>query len=255
MYTQETNKIRLAMWQVYLNHCVGEISGDGVYYKGEYKTFVDENFGNKYRIRMSGNESEQWNNAKRRILFILPSPVEGNDESSRFKDTYNRDMTHSSDGNLAFTDRVNANILKIAAGLQTITSKGYTPFDAVNNIEYVDKLWQETAVARINVVKDYSDIIDLEEQLTLSLKYFSSMLQGQIRELNPNIIVSCLGERNQELMQRCFADIQKVNDKVYYSQTENVWIIDSYDLASEEYSEEAIYNQIMIAFHEVIPPA
>lgn len=262
MYTTEDYKMMLAMWQVHLNRCIGEISADGIYYKGEYQNLVD-NFGNKYRLRISGNEAEQWNNAERRILFICKSPLQGIRSGSRFKDTVNQDLTHNTDGNLAFPNRFNSDILRLAAGLQTVTSDGFTPYNEVNSIEYLDKMWQQTAVARINVIKDFADIITIKDKLPLAIKYFGKMLRKQIEMLDPNIIVCARDLRDMlcHIFDNCYGDfvyfhqkpkIEKVSiegiqdrrkrldaiNKTYdlnrynfwvsYSRTHNVWVINSY---------------------------
>ena len=74
MYSSQDNQLILDKWAERAHtRNEGEISPDGVYYKGERHQY--ESDGKIYCEREPGNEDALWNSAKRRILFISKAPT------------------------------------------------------------------------------------------------------------------------------------------------------------------------------------
>ena len=57
------------------------------------------------------------------------------------------------DGSLSFKGRFVNNMLRLAAGIASLSKDGFVDYGTVNNIDYADNVWEQTAVARINVKK------------------------------------------------------------------------------------------------------
>lgn len=246
MYSFEENKKILNKWSAKseeLHH--GDVSSDGVYYKGNLYHNTDSD----QMWRYAGKEDEQWSKAKRRILFVSKEPNEGNNAY----DMRAIDLTTNVDGSLSFGCRFNKNLLRITTGLSTLTKSGYDPFDKVNDVAYVNKIWQETAIARINLKKHSGGSTTDLDKLFKDVVTYKSLILEQLHLLSPNIIVCCGGSSRimkfiiEEFLNEKPEELKSETDNwIYYSPNKDIWVIDSYHLNPRNNStDEALYDNIM----------
>lgn len=253
MYSFEENEKILSKWeQISEARGDGSVSPDGVYYKGDYHKW--ESDGKTYSERNRGNEDEQWNTAKRRVLFVSK---DSNEEDNAY-DMRCCDLTHDFNGNLRFKWRFVKNMLRINAGLQSVSSKSFIPYSDINNIEVVDKIWDESAVARINV-KKHSGGSSLSnaalKQVLSENSPYAELIEGQLNLLDANIIVCCGGRGilKDFVINHCYSDAVKENWWVYYSPNHNVWIIDSFHMNPRNATtDEGLYTDMMKNFQEAL---
>ena len=146
-------------------------------------------------------------------------------------------------------------MLRITAGLATISAEGYLPWDKVNDVTFCDKVWNETAVARINLKKnDGGASIDTAVLASFAEKY-KDLIVSQIKLHDANIIVCCGGSSyiKNFVVDNIYNDAEKLNNWIYYSQSKNVWIIDSYHMNPRSATtDEALYNDMMSNFNEAL---
>lgn len=249
MYTFEENKKILDKWYNY-DITKGEISPDGVYYKG--KTYTTD-YGQVWRE--PGKEDEQWNISSRKILFISKDP----NEVDNPYDMRGPDLTQNPDGTLSFGCRFNNNLLRITAGLQTISESFYEPYDSINNIQKLHDIWQQAATARINVKKHSGGNRISNFELEKWIKEYQPFILEQISLLDPHIIVCCGG--SGIIKEFVVSEYLKENDSmklkspednwIYYSPKYKKWVIDSYHLNPHgNISDYNLYNNIMSFFQK-----
>lgn len=246
MYSFQDNELILDKWAKrakLINE--GEISPDGVYYKGPRYQF--ESNGKVFIERKRGSEDILWNNSTRRILYISKDPNEPNNPY----DMRCCELTHNPDGTLSFGCRFVNNMLRLTAGLASISKGGYINFDEINNIDYLDEIWEKTAVARINVKKHLGGSSISNKELSSAMENYSDYIIEQIRLLNANIIVCCGGSSiiKNFVVNNIYYDAEKINNWIYYSPIYNTWIIDSYHLNPRSATtDEAFYTDMMSNF-------
>lgn len=226
MYSFEENKKNLDAWKE-ISKNPDDVFDDGVFYKGKFERSKPG-----FSERQHGNEDTQWNEAKRRILFVTKDhPIENGAYDIRVCD-----FTHEEkEGNLSFQkDQFVKNMLRITAGLHYITAKSFLSYDKVNDIEFLDSSWDASAVARINVKKHGGSSrcpVSILRKVLTSQNY-AELIKQQINLLDANIIVCCGGSGiiKEFVISHCYPDAKQVNNRIYYSPIRNVWIIDSYHL-------------------------
>ena len=247
MYTFEKNKKILDKWY---NHDIskGEISPDGVYYKG--KTYTTD-YGQVWREL--GKEDEQWNTSSRRILFISKDP----NEVDNPYDMRGPDLTQNPDGTLSFGCRFNNNLLRITAGLHTISESYYEPYETINSIQKLNDIWQQAAVARINVKKHSGGNRISNSELKKWIKEYKTFILEQISLLDPHIIICCGGNGiikefviSEYLKEKDSNNLKSPDDNwIYYSSKYKKWVIDSYHLNPYgNISDHDLYHKIMMFF-------
>ena len=245
MYSSQDNQLILDKWAERAHtRNEGEISPDGVYYKGERHQY--ESDGKIYCEREPGNEDALWNSAKRRILFISKAP----NEPDNPYDMRCCELTHNPDGSLSFKGRFVNNMLRLSAGIASLSKDGFVDYGTVNNIDYADNVWEQTAVARINVKKHSGGPSISNQQLLSSLEAYKDLIVEQIKLHEANIIICCGGSSliKDFVVENVYNDAEKLNNWIYYSASHNVWIIDSYHLQARCTSDEELYNDMMTNF-------
>lgn len=245
-YSFEENELIVNMWRVLASKDGdGDVSADGVYYKGEL--YLQPNANQIWRH--PGDEDSQWVAAKRRILFVSKDL----NEYDNAYDLRGIDLTHNPDGSLSFGCRFNRNLLRIATGLSTICKDGYPSFEEVNDIEYVDKVWNETAVARINLKKHSGGPKCSDTILLKSINKYQGLILEQMKLLEPNIIVCCGGSGiikdfviEKFLKEKPEAIKSETDNWIYYSADKDIWVIDSYHMNPMGNStDQDLYENIM----------
>lgn len=227
----------------------GDISSDGVYYKGEL--YIDPNSNQMWRY--IGEEDKQWASAKRRILFVSKDL----NEADNAYDFRSIDLTHNTDKSLSFGCRFNNNLLRLTTGLSLLNQDGYPSYEEVNNIEYVNRIWDNTAIARINLKKHSGGPACPNPTLLDSINNYQDLILDQIKLLDPNIIVCCGGSGIikdfviEKYLGEKPASIKSNSDNwIYYSPSKDIWVIDSYHLNPRGYStDKDLYENIMKYFH------
>lgn len=246
MYSFQNNQLILDKWAKRAHiRKEGEISPDGVYYKGSRYHF--ESNGKIFCERERGDEDALWNNSLRRILFISKD----SNESSNPYDMRCCELTHNPDGSLSFGCRFVNNMLRLTAGLASLSKMGFITFDEINKIDYLDEIWEKTAVARINVKKHSGGPSISSKALSSAIEAYSDYIIEQILLLNANIIVCCGGSSiiKNFVVNNIYNDAERTNNWIYYSPIQNAWIIDSYHLQPRSATtDEALYTNIMSNF-------
>ena len=245
-YSYEENKKIIEKWRERATKDGdGDISPDGVYYKG--KLYLEPNSNQMWRY--TGEEDEQWAKAKRRILFVSKDM----NESNNAYDFRCLDLTHNPDGSLSFGCRFNNNLLRITTGISLLTKEGYPTYDEVNDIEYVNKVWKDTAIARINLKKHSGGSSCPNNILRESIDKYQDLILEQMKLLAPNIIVCCGGSGIikdfviEKFLEEKPEDLKSETDNwIYYSPNSDVWVIDSYHMNPMGHStDQDLYENIM----------
>ena len=157
-----------------------------LYYKGDRYIIASLNQFERSR----GEEDVIWNNSTNRILFITK-------ESNTADYPYDMrcvELTRNTDGTKSIGKRhFNRNLLRLSVGLSKINKNNFIPFAEVDNVEYLDKVWDEIAVARINIKKHGGapSSNNKELQKILDDEKYKDLLIRQIKLLNSNIIICC----------------------------------------------------------------
>lgn len=165
------------------------------------------------------------------------------------------EFTRNTDGTKSIGNRhFNRNLLRLSAGLSKINMNNFIPFTEIDNVEYLDKIWGEIAVARINIKKHGgapSSDNKIWEKILNDEKY-KDLLIRQIRLLNPNVIVCCdsPGIIIDFITENLFPEAKKLNNWIYFDEKTKTWIIHSYHLSYTQYpfadvNEEEVYSQMM----------
>ena len=255
MYSFDKNQQILDEWRkIARSEGYEDIFEDGVYYKGD--RYVIESL-NQYE-RSRGEEDRIWNNATKSFLFITK-------ESNTADYPYDMrcvELTRNTDGTKSIGKRhFNRNLLRLSAGLSKINKNNFIPFAEINNTEYLDKVWDEIAVARINIKKHGGapSSNNKELQKILDDEQYKDLLIRQIRLLNPNIIVCCdsPGIIKDFIIENLLPEAKKLNNWIYFDEKTKTWIIHSYHLSYTQYpfadvNEEELYSQMMDNFQKAL---
>ena len=234
MYTKEKNEELLSKWaQRAVENNDGEITPDGVYFKGELYDFYEGRNDYSQLWRKEGNEDCQWNNADRRILFVSKDPEEADNPYDR----RGPDLFRNPDNSVSFGGRFNKNMSRITAGLSKVSKDWFPTFEEVNNVEYVEDCWLNTAVARINLKKHSGGSTIANSTLKSAIEEYKDLIIAQLDLLSPNIIVCCGGSGIikdfiiQDYLKENPSSIKSPDDNwIYYSKDKDIWIIDSYHM-------------------------
>ena len=255
MYSFDKNQQILDEWRK-ISRLEGfeDIFEDGVYYKGD--RYLIESLNQFERSR--GEEDKIWNNATKRLLFITK-------ESNTADYPYDMrcfELTRNTDGTKSIGKRhFNRNLLRLSAGLSKINMNNFILFTEIDNVEYLDKVWDEIAVARINIKKHGGapSSNNKELQKILDDEKYRDLLIKQIRLLNPNIIICCdsPGIIKDFIIENLLPEAEKLNSWIYYDEKSKIWIIHSYHLSYTQYpfadvNEEELYSQLMKNFQEAL---
>lgn len=248
MYNFDKNQQILDEWRkIARSEGYEDIFEDGVYYKGD--RYVIEAF-NIYE-RSRGKEDVKWNNSTNRILFITK---ESNTADYPY-DIRCVELTRNTDGTKSIGNcHFNRNLLRLSAGLSKINMNNFIPFTEIDNVEYLDKVWDEIAVARININKHGGSPSSNNKELQKILddENYKDLLIRQIRLLNPIIIVRCdrRGIIKDFIIENLLPEAKKLNTWIYYDEKSKIWNIHSYHLSYTQYpyadvNEEELYSQMM----------
>lgn len=245
-YTQEDNDLIIQEWRKRAaERGDGDVSSDGIYYKGHLYKYDPAS----QIWRRSGDEDNQWYNAKRRILFVSK---ELNEKDNAY-DLRGIDLIHKYDETISFGCRFNNNVLRITTGISTISKDGYDSYKKVNDIDYVNSIWENTAVARINLKKHSGGPTTDLNKLFKDVEIYKDLILRQLNLLMPNIIVCCGGSSKimkfiiEEFLNEKPSDLKSETDNwIYYSPNKDIWVIDSYHMNPFGNStDEDLYNNIM----------
>lgn len=224
----------------------GDISSDGVYYKGAL--YLEPKSGQMWRH--ADKQDEQWNSAKRRILFISKDL----NEAENAYDIRGIDLTHKADGSLSFgSSRFNNNLLRLTVGLGAVNKDDFPTFEKVSDIEFIDKGWNNTAIARINLKKHSGGSKCANSTLQDSINRYGDLILEQLSLLSANIIVCCGGSGIikdfviKDFLNESPEDIKsKSNNWIYYSKDKDIWVIDSYHLQPYGHStDQDLYENVV----------
>lgn len=255
MYSKEKNDAILKKWNYRaLSNKDGEISPDGVYFKGELYNFYEGREDFTQMWRKPGEEDYQWNNSERRILFVSKDPEEPDNPYDR----RGPDLFRGKDDSLSFGCRFNRNMTRITTGISNVNEDWFPSFEDVNNVEYVEDCWLKAAVGRINLKKHGGGNKISNNVLQNAIKGYRDLILEQLNLLSPNIIICCgasgiikdfiisgyLKEDPEELK-------SPDDNWIYYSKNKGIWIIDSYHMNPYGYStDKSLYENIVINFQK-----
>ena len=246
-YSHKENDAILDKWNKRsIEKSMGEIESDGVAYKGSIKTFSGDD-GQVYHERMAGNEEKIWNESPRRILFIAK---ELNDPNNPYDSRVV--VRYDEQNGIYSTDKFIKNMLFINHGLQKMNGENYEALDREISMDELMKVWDESAVAKINVKKQPGGSTANMYEISEAIVLFEDLLKAQLSLLDANIIVCCDGsgiliDRIKNLL---YSDAIQINDYVWYSPHSGVCLINSYHLKPRNKTYEEVYERVVKSFSD-----
>lgn len=191
-------------------------------------------------IYRKGKEDLLWRNSKRRIVFLLKEQNDNDGEDVREWSGSINGLTPN--GN--FFNRLSAWLY----GLTHITASTYPSLDEAFDPHNQMKALQEYPYAYVNVKKETGGAVANDNVVYTHATKYASFIRRELDILNGNIIV-CGGDvvfrAARDLV---YKDItfNEINDWVYYSQSHNLLLINSYHPAAHK-SNEVMYVGMMEA--------
>lgn len=199
-----------------------------------------------YWGRTEGNENELWQNAPKRILFLMKDPNGNPNEDMRSW----IGRQHASD----ITNRFFKNISFWLYGLNDLTRFGYYKcFEEINVVEKYSKCFDELPFSIVNCKKESGGSRIQPETLLFHVSKYGKFLSKQLEILNPDIIV-CGGGSGTVLSiarKNIYTNLEfiRINDWIYYNKENDKVLIDSFH-PSSIISYEEIYNDMMSSYLE-----
>jgi len=219
---------------------------DGLLLKGKKFSKKSEEDGKTYWGRDSGNENEQWHNAKKRILFLMKDTNRNPGEDMR---------TWIGRQNQKFiTGMFFKNIALWLTGLNSFNDKyNYLPFEEAIIPEVFTDTFDNLPISIVNIKKESGkgtvnngvlwDYVDKS-------KKYGEFLKRQIKILNPNIVV-CGGVIVLKIARKIiYPDVEftEINNWIYFNSEKNIVLIESNHPSRSPYKDN--YEGMMEAFKE-----
>lgn len=216
---------------------------DGLMYRGEIKTE------NPY-WRNSGNEDELWEEAPKRVMFLMKDVNAGGDGLDIDNDIRGRIFRNAS-------SRTYQNMVYWLYGLLKTMESGQVPNFTFSDSE-AKHFFDDTPVAYVNCKKEAGTSSVSNSTLNYYIERDKKFIIEEIEILNPDIIVCCAWAESsgnpifEFVGENVYQDIEQVNSWMYYSKEKKKLIIDSYHPATRKSNDTEIYNNMMADFKEFL---
>ena len=222
---------------------IDEIAKDGLTNRGK---IVQGN--NGYWYRLPGNEEKLWSTSMRKILYVTKDP---NDDSAW--DMREETGRKNKETSIRVTSLFYKGYMRINYLLHNTTDKYHPTYEEAD--EHKLTFYEKQAVVRINIKKQPGKGTLKNQDLKRWLNIYGDIITKQIHIYAPNIIY-CAGGRRiiREYITKHYLKVdsfQKVNDWIYYSEKENITVIDGYHFSyrshiREHYEELAQSYQVFL---------
>jgi hypothetical protein len=216
---------------------------DGLMYKGE--KYSDSN--NEYWFRHRGSEDELWGNAPKRILVLAKDPHEDGRYDLRER------MCRENNAEV-ITNRFYKNIALWLYGLLNIDNNGKSPlYNTVTKKEYTD-FFDQTSFAYANIKKVAGESSITNRVLRQYFDCDKDFILKEILILDADIIICCGGSGiiKDFIVENVYKDLKFINNWMYYSESENKLIIDSYHPSARNQSDEDMYTDMMEGYKDFL---
>jgi hypothetical protein len=223
----------------YSNFC-----GDGLIFRGG--NWEIEKDGKWYYGKSEGNEEILWEEAPKRILFLLK------DTNNNPNDDDAREFRPGADGKIILHYK---NLAFWLFGLLAFDETKDAPaFDTLNFWEDVFPVFDTKPYAIVNCKKE-SGSSSIDNQTLLNhINNYAQFIKEQISILDPDIIV-CGGGSSliiDFVEKNIYPDLVAVNNWICYDEKNAKVIIDSYHPSYFGISMAEIYSQMMNAYKEFL---
>jgi len=222
---------------------IDEIAKDGLTNRGK---IVQGN--NGYWYRLPGNEEKLWSTSMRKILYVTKDP---NDDSAW--DMREETGRKNKETSIRVTSLFYKGYMRINYLLHNTTDKYHPTYEEAD--EHKLTFYEKQAVVRINIKKQPGKGTLKNQDLKRWLNIYGDIITKQIHIYAPNIIY-CAGGSSiiREYITKHYLKVdsfQKVNDWIYYSEKENITVIDGYHFSyrshiREHYEELAQSYQVFL---------
>jgi hypothetical protein len=211
---------------------------DGLMFRGS--AFTYDGGKGKY----PGDEDELWEKCHKRILFLLK-------DSNNNPDCDTREFYPGSNGTIGIHYK---NIAFWYYGLLSFTESTDAPdFADIDFWEDVYPVFDQGAIAIVNCKKQSGGASISADILSEHINIYADFIRREIEILNPDIIVCGGGSSSIKnlVAENIYADLEKINNWIYYDRKNNKVVIDSYR-PSHRYSTEEVYSDMMSAYKEFL---
>lgn len=223
--------------------------------ESEFTHFFYDGLMNRGKIenpnwRSSGNEDELWNNAPKRIMFLLKDVNAGGDGPEDDDDIRGRNFKDTN-------SRTYLNMSYWLFGILKTIEMGEIPKYTFSNSEST-QFFDDTPVAYVNCKKEAGKSSVSHNTLVNYIERDKKYIVEEIEILNPDIIVCCAwteGSGNPifDLVEKeIHKGIKKINGWMYYCEETNKLVINSYHPATTVCDDAYLFNEMMKAFKEFL---
>lgn len=243
----ENDKILDAWNEFSIKNGEGEIERDGVAYKGVVNSFPNEKGAIVYE-RQPGNEETVWNNSDKRILFVLKELNDpGRPYDSRVVVTYNPDSDNIP------SNRNIKNMLYATKGILESKADKTSPFNENDDMDILMKIWDNAAVAKINVKKQPGGSVADTNEIADHMNTYKEFLKQQLQLLNANIIVCCDNRAGilSTIKELVYPNAIQLTDEAWYDKSSGAMLIESYH-TSARISYKYFYDRVINNFVDAL---
>ena len=200
--------------------------------------------------RYPGNENKQWDEAPKRVMFLMKDVNAGEDDLGDDDDVRGRIFKDTS-------VRIYRNMSYWLYGLLKTTENGQIP-DFTFSVSEATQFFDDTPVAYVNCKKEAGTSSVAHNTLVNHIKRDKKFLIEEIKILDPDIIVCCAWTESagnpilKFIKESVYQDIKEINNWMYYSEKENKLIIDSYHPTTPKSKNKEMYHNMMKAYKEFL---
>ena len=214
---------------------------DGLMYRGE---IISTHW------RKSGNESEMWEKAPKRVMFLLKDVNAGGDGPEDDNNIRGRNFKDT-------TSRTYWNMSYWLYGLLKTIENGEVPKFTFSHSE-ATQFFDDTPVAYVNCKKQAGTSSVSPSTLNYYIERDKKFIKEEIEILNPDIIICCAwtessGNSIFEFVKNyVYQDIENVNSYMYYCAKKNKLVINAYHPTSTKIRDTEMYENIMSDFNDFL---
>lgn len=214
---------------------------DGLMYRGEII--------NPY-WRNPGEENEMWDNAPKRIMFLLKDVNVGKDGPDDDEDIGGRIFTDTS-------SRTYRNMSYWLYGILNTIETGEIP-KYTFSVSESTQLFDNTPIAYVNCKKEAGGSSVSYQTLTNYIERDKKYIIKEIEILDPDIIICGAWTENSgnpifNLVEKeIYKGIKKINEWMYYCEATNKLVINSYHPTTRASDGKSMYNNMMNALKEFL---
>lgn len=240
------NERLLKEWEITSinNNEQDEFVPDGILYRGNV---IYSSTGGWAHER--GNEEELWEHSSKRILYITKDL---NDEGAWDIRVETGRRNNSGEDNIQIdnSSRFCKNYLYQVYGLRNVTVEHFIDYGSFSDEEAI-QCFDHCTLARINVKKQLGTSSIKDYVLAEYINRYSDLIKRQILLLDADIIVSCGSKIFNFVKQHCY-NLDKINDWIYYDNSLNKIVINSWHPSYPYISPKDFYTEMMKNYYDFL---